>query len=62
VCPRSELCVTREIWSELEGAISTVLVSTTLQKLIERQEKKERAIGLDMGEASKGEPDGEPDQ
>ena len=60
VCSRSELCVTREIWSELERAITTVLESTTLKDLIERQEKKERAVGLDMEETSKGEPDGEP--
>ena len=62
VCPRSELCVTREIWAELERAMSTVLESTTLKDLVERQEKKERAIALDMKETNKGEPDGGPDQ
>lgn len=62
VCPRSELCVTREIWGELGRAISTVLESITLQDLVKRQEKKERAIALDMKETAKGEPSGGPDQ
>ncbi len=61
VCYRSELCVTREIWAELERAMSAVLESTTLQDLVKRQETKERAIASDMKETSKGEPNGEPD-
>lgn len=60
VCSRSELCVTREIWAELERAMSAVLESTTLQDLVERQETKERAIASDMKKTSKGAPDGEP--
>ena len=62
VCSRSELCVTRELWAELERAMSAVLESTTLQDLVERQETKELAIAFDMKETSKGEPDGEPDR
>ena len=40
VCPRSEQCATRDIWDEVKKAISGVLESTTLQDLVERQEKK----------------------
>ena len=43
ICPRSQLCITREIWVELERAMSEVLESTTLQDLIERQKQKEQA-------------------
>ena len=41
-CSRSELCVTRDIWSELKKAMNGVLESTTLQDLVERQGKKEQ--------------------
>ena len=40
VCPRAELCVTRDIWEEVKKAMEGVLQTTTLQSLIERQEKK----------------------
>ena len=41
-CPRSELCVTRDIWSELKNVMNGVLESTTLQDLVERQKEKEQ--------------------
>ncbi|MFQ5996867.1 MAG: RrF2 family transcriptional regulator [Dehalococcoidales bacterium] len=41
-CPRFELCVTRDIWGELQKAMDEVLQSTTLQDLIERQKRKEQ--------------------
>jgi len=41
-CPRSELCVTRDIWSELKKVMNGVLESTTLQNLVERQKRKEQ--------------------
>ncbi|MFC2010828.1 RrF2 family transcriptional regulator [Chloroflexota bacterium] len=40
VCSRSESCVTRDIWGELEKAINGVLEYTTLQNLVERQKSK----------------------
>ncbi len=43
VCTRSELCATRDIWSDIKKAIDGVLESTTLQGLVERQKKKERS-------------------
>ena len=43
VCPRSEFCVTRDIWGELKKAIDGVLDSTTLRDLVERQKRKERS-------------------
>jgi len=42
-CTRSELCATRDIWSELKQAINGVLESTTLLDLVERQKGKERS-------------------
>ena len=39
-CSRSDLCVTRDIWAELEKAINGVLEATTLEDLVERQKKK----------------------
>jgi Rrf2 family cysteine metabolism transcriptional repressor len=39
-CPRSEFCVTRDIWIEMKEAMSQVLDSTTLQDLVERQRQK----------------------
>ncbi|MGA7678496.1 MAG: RrF2 family transcriptional regulator [Dehalococcoidia bacterium] len=40
VCPRSELCVTHDIWTELKKAMDGVLESKTLQDLVEMQKKK----------------------
>ena len=42
VCTRSELCATRDIWSELREAINGVLGSTTLRDLAEMQKRKEQ--------------------
>ena len=41
-CPRSEFCVTRDIWGELKKAMNGVLESTTLNDLVERQKRKEQ--------------------
>jgi Rrf2 family cysteine metabolism transcriptional repressor len=40
LCHRSTSCVTRDIWAEMKDAMSQVLDSTTLQDLVERQERK----------------------
>ena len=40
LCPRSELCVTRDVWTELKNAMIGILESTTLQDLVERQKEK----------------------
>jgi len=42
VCMRSQLCVTRDVWSELKKAMDGVLESTTLQDLVKRYKKKEQ--------------------
>jgi len=42
VCSRSELCVTRDVWTKIKRAINGVLESTTLQDLVEEQKRKER--------------------
>ena len=41
-CPRSDFCVTRDIWDELQKAVNGVLESTTLQDLVGRQKEKEQ--------------------
>ena len=43
ICTRSALCVTRDIWGEMKKAMDAVLESTTLQHLVELQERKERS-------------------
>ena len=40
LCPRSESCVTRDIWDEMKQAMNRVLESTNLQDLVERQKGK----------------------
>ncbi len=42
VCPRSQICVTRDIWGDLKKAMNEVLESTTLRDLVERQKSKEK--------------------
>ncbi len=46
-CGRYELCVSREVWSEMRKAIAGVLDSTTLQDLVDRQRGRGQA-GKDM--------------
>ncbi len=47
ICLRSELCVTREVWSEMKKATDKVLESTTLQDLVERQKgEKQARVGM----------------
>jgi len=38
--PRSDLCVTHDIWSEVKKAVDEVLESISLQNLVERQRQK----------------------
>ena len=45
VCSRSELCVTRDVWSKLKDAMDGVLDSTTLQDLVEKHRKKGQTVG-----------------
>lgn len=40
-CSKSGKCVIRDIWSETTEAVESILKSTTLQDLIERQAEKE---------------------
>ena len=41
-CPRSDFCVTRDIWGELKKVMDGVLESITLQDLVERQITKQQ--------------------
>lgn len=43
VCPRADICVTRDIWAEMKEAMAGVLESTTLQDLVERQREKQKS-------------------
>ena len=40
VCTRAPSCAARDVWTDLARAMYGVLESTTLQDLVERQEKK----------------------
>jgi Rrf2 family transcriptional regulator, cysteine metabolism repressor len=42
LCERSDSCVTRDVWIELQKAMESVLGATTLQDLMERQKAKEQ--------------------
>ena len=42
VCSLSDLCVTRDVWKEVQKATQRVLESTTLRDLAERQKEKEK--------------------
>ena len=44
VCPRSDSCVTRDIWNEMKKAMDGVLESVTLQDLVERQKGKAQSV------------------
>lgn len=45
-CTRSSSCVTRDVWDELAQAMRSVLKSTTLQDLVDRQMQKATAKKL----------------
>jgi len=40
-CPRSRVCATRDIWDDMRKAMENVLISNTLQDLVNRQKVKE---------------------
>jgi Rrf2 family cysteine metabolism transcriptional repressor len=40
-CTRAHLCAARDVWTDLARAMHGVLESTTLQDLVERQERKQ---------------------
>jgi len=46
VCPRSDSCVTRDVWGEVKKAINGVLGSITLQDLVERQKRKQHGTAM----------------
>jgi Rrf2 family protein len=41
VCPRANLCITRDIWEEISRKIKQALESVTLRDMVSRQRKKE---------------------
>ena len=45
LCGRVGLCVTRDVWGEMKEAMASVLASTTLQDLVERQKEREQSGG-----------------
>ena len=42
VCSRANICVTRDVWTEVKRAMAGVLESVTLQDLVERQIDKQK--------------------
>jgi Rrf2 family protein len=43
VCDRTDICATREIWTELYSACMRILESITLEDLVKRAERKQAA-------------------
>lgn len=43
-CPRADICVTRDIWSEIKRTTDKVLESVSLQDLMENQRIKEKNV------------------
>ena len=41
ICSRSRLCVTRDVWLELQKVMDRFLESVTLQDLVERQRRRQ---------------------
>ena len=41
VCSRADICVTRDVWTDVKKAMAGVLESVTLQDLVERQKDKQ---------------------
>jgi len=41
ICERSDFCVTRDLWIEVEKAMDGVLQSTTIADMVERHGKKQ---------------------
>lgn len=46
ICHRVDLCVTRDIWSQLSAKIKEVLNSTTLQDMVNQQQEKQKLQGV----------------
>jgi len=42
-CPRTELCVTRDVWREIKRAMDEILESISLKDLVEQEKKKEQS-------------------
>lgn len=41
VCSRADICVTRDVWTEVKKAMTGVLESVTLQDLVQQQKDKQ---------------------
>ncbi len=57
VCSRADICVTRDIWVAMKEAINSILESTTLQDLVERQAAKETTAQTGYKQKAAGIPD-----
>ena len=42
-CPRSDSCVTRDVWCDMKNAIEDVLENITIQDLVEKHKTREQA-------------------
>jgi Rrf2 family cysteine metabolism transcriptional repressor len=42
ICPRSDYCVTRDVWEDMKRAMLEVLDSLTVEDLMERHRRKEK--------------------
>ncbi len=45
-CPRSKICASRDLWSEVSGRISETLGSITLEDLARKSKEKGEGVGM----------------
>lgn len=53
-CSRAESCVTRDLWVEMKRAMESVLESTTLADLVQRQRDKNGSVKIDSNAGGSG--------
>ena len=54
LCDRADACVTRDIWTEMKTAIANVLESTTLQDLVNRENREGSGANKRQSKARRG--------
>jgi Rrf2 family protein len=53
-CSRADSCVTRDLWIETKRAIESVLESTTLADLVQKQRNKNSSVKIDKNASGSG--------
>ena len=53
-CTRADSCVTRDLWIETKRAMESVLESTTLADLVQKQRNKNSSVKIDKNSSGSG--------